>query len=60
MTSLYIGTSRSTRLRNAAGPSAMTGRPILSNFSLTSGRARIALSSFASRSMIGCGVPAST
>ena len=59
MTSLYIGTSCWTRFMNAAGPSATTGSPIFSNFSFTSGRARIALNSLARRSITGCGVPAS-
>ena len=52
ITALYIGTSCSTRLRNAAGPSATTGRPILTNFSLTSGLARIASNSLARRSIM--------
>ncbi len=41
MISLNIGTSRAMRLRNTSGPSATTGGPILSYFSLVSGLARM-------------------
>ena len=58
MTSLYIGTSRAIRTLNASGPSATTGRPSFAYFFCISGSARILPSSFASRSMIGFGVPA--
>src|SRR5262249_40201416 len=60
MISLYIGTSRAMRARKTSGPSATTGSPAFTNFSCRSGRARIAASSLASRSTIGCGVPAGT
>src|SRR5581483_6799137 len=58
MISLYIGTSLAMRARNRSGPSATTGNPDLAKLSLTSGLARIALISLASRSTIGFGVPA--